>query len=802
MASGRRLPGAAALLPPLLVSALLVSACGGGAAGPPRPPEPPRTAPVCTPPDAIPTADFGCLSAQSWRRERQTLAARHGGRAEFKNQWGLAAIRADRAYAQLELAHGTGVEPGGGQTAGLIDDGLDTGHPAFARKTVSEHILDGTGAAGGRISSHGTMVASVIAGRPTAAHTARGAAHGVAPGADLALLAVRLGQGGGPYVPISLDSLSSDEDRLAQAFTRAANWSHDGRKIDFVNASWGYSGIIDQYDEQGLRGSLGGTIAALAQTGAPDKTVFVFAAGNAHDKPCDPADFPGNSGLCLGGRVNARSVQIQPGLPARIAELRGHVLAVVAVAPDSDGGGDYEITPFSNRCGIAARWCIAAPGEAVKAAYFGPDPTHGLPGTRGVATGSGTSFAAPFVTGGLMVMKQLFRGQMTNTELAARLLATANKQGIYADSRVYGQGLMDLGAATAPVGVTTVTLGGRIDSPGNHVARTRFTPGGALGNGLAQAFSGGGEIVAFDTLGAPFWFPLGGLVSGASGPALTARLRSFMAPPRTGQPGGILRPGAIPLTARAGDAEPLPFRLGLLGAAPFGAGGGHLSLAGPALTVGVPRWHGFGFAAFSTEGMRGRTPASGAALTWRPPEQPFILVGGMVGERRTLLGSKVSGAFGRLAGQSAFAGLEGEFRAGAWRLAAGAEIGTVKTAVSGGMLASVSPLTTSAFVLRAERALGGRDALAVSVGRPLRVEAGRARLSIPVGRTKDGRVVRRSMTADLEPTGWQIDIAAQWRHSLDNGGELRLGAGWSRHPGHDAAAGPEWSILAGWRRTF
>ncbi len=118
------------------------------------------------------------------------------------------------------------------------------------------------------------------------------------------------------------------------------------------------------------------------------------------------------------------------------------------------------------------------------------------------------------------------------------------------------------------------------------------------------------------------------------------------------------------------------------------------------------------------------------------------------------------------------------------------------------MLAGISPLTTSAFVLRAQRALGGRDALTLSVGQPLRVEAGRARLSVPVGRTGDGRVLRRSMAADLEPSGRQIDIAAEWRRSLDNGSELHLGAGWSRQPGHDDDDASELSIPAGWRHAF
>ena len=75
------------------------------------------------------------------------------------------------------------------------------------------------------------------------------------------------------------------------------------------------------------------------------------------------------------------------------------MIAAVAVSPDSDGDGDYEIASYSNRCGIAARWCIAAPGSAIRVAYFGPHPTEGTPGARGTYTASGTSFAAPMVIG-------------------------------------------------------------------------------------------------------------------------------------------------------------------------------------------------------------------------------------------------------------------------------------------------------------------------------------------------------------------------------------------------------------------
>ena len=166
-----------------------------------------------------------------------------------------------------------------------------------------------------------------------------------------------------------------------------------------------------------------------------------------------------------------------------------------------------------------------------------------------------------------------------------------------------------------------------------------------------------------------------------------------------------------------------------------------------------------------------------------------------------MLGGAAGGAFGRLAGGAAFAGIRADGRIGPWRVAAGAEIGGVRAAAQGGMIAAVSPLATSAFALRAERRLaGGR--LALALAQPLRIEAGRARLSVPEGRSKDGRVLRRTLTAGLEPSGREIGVTLEWRRPLASGGELGLGAGWTRQPGHDAAADPDLGLLAAWRLAF
>ncbi len=710
------------------------------------------------------------------------------------NQWGLRTIKADRAYARLEAEYGTGTAPGSGQTLGAVDTGIDTGHPVFDGKIVTERFLPGAVDETGDVDSHGTAVASVMVGRPSNDFAKQtNAPRGVAWGADIAMFAIPLGRAGaGNYVPIpltGLDSLDSRDSAWASMIAEVTDWSSGPRSIDFANMSFGFNGIIEQYSVAQLRANFDAAIAALAQSGPSRKTVFVFAAGNGRGRRCDPNDFTSHPDLCVEvngvNRVNARSVSITPGLPARISELRGHMIAVVAV------GRDGSIAPWSNRCGIAEDWCVAAPGVGVRAAYFGPDRDDMSPGARDASTESGTSFAAPMVTGGLAVMKHYFRGGLSNTKLVERMMATADKTGIYADSSIYGQGLLDLGAATAPVGVTTITLGSRVDAPGDGLAQTRFALGGALGDGLARAFAGH-EIAAFDSLGAPFWYPLGAFAGAAPGPSAAARLRAFTVPREVGET-GVLRPRTASLAG--GDG----LSLGIMQAP--GTEAGHLALAGQALTLGTAR-DGLSVAAFSTEGLSGENPASGVTLSWRPDGSALGLTGGWIAERETALGSSAAGAFGRLSGSSAFAGIEGNARIAGWRLGAGAEIGTVRAAAQGGMLASLSPLTTSAFAVEAARKLTDGDGLRFSLAQPLRVEAGRARLTVPVGRTKEGEVLRRQLSAGLAPSGRQIDVSAQWHRSLADGGELRIGAGWTRQPGHDAAADSELTVLAGWRYAF
>lgn len=687
------------------------------------------------------------------------------------------------------------MEPGQGVTVGLIDTGIDTEHPLFAGTTIPEEFRDGAVDERGGKSSHGTAVASVIGAQPTG--RADGF-HGVAWGADLKMFAIPLGDPpprGTPYRPISPGTLVSGDAEDATLYQYVL-----GQGMDVLNLSFTTSGLIKDYPEQDIRFNFGQTIAALAQTGVQDKTILVWAAGNSNNRACGPGtdncdgsdriDIEGNPA----GSLNASSPEIYAGMVARIAELQGHSIAVVAV----DQAGD--IAEFSNRCGIVAEWCIAAPGVDVSVAYFGP--IGGIPGRRGTNTSNGTSLAAPMVSGSLAVMKQLFRDQLSNTALVTRLFATADKSSRYANSAIYGQGMLDLGAATTPVGVTGIALGDTLGSPGGSIQSTGLRLGGALGDRLGQALAGQ-EIVAFDSLGAPFWFKLSGFTGATRGPSSLVRLRELTAQsPITRRTAGRL---ATFTPARAGGSIEQDLGYGMLRFGyrerPAGANGGHFTLADNATTLTFTGSNGMSFSTFTASGFAGGSPTSGVALAWRPFDVPVGFRAGWLAEQATVLGTTATGAFGQLSADAAVTGLETSFEIGSWHLAADAEIGKAHPQVRGGIMTRMSSLTTSAFAVNATRRLTDGGLVRIVVSQPLRVEGGRAALSVPIGRTKDGAVLRQAVSADVAPSGRQIDVSAQWYYPLVNG-ELHFDAAWMHNPGHNANADPALRLLAGWQFEF
>ena len=484
----------------------------------------------------------GTLDPETEESRREEYA-RH---EEFRNQYGLARIGAHYAYARG--ATGEGV------TLGIVDSGVDPDHPKFAGKLEASHVgdydpdfgtCDEVAPDGTCLSAlgHGTLVAGIMAAArqqtPDAGAASGSPIHGVA--FDAGVISVGVGSrdleevideivAEYPENPTPeqieelqarvLDAVATLEGELERELEQhtAIAFSRLNGRVTAVNCSFGVPGNIEHFDAQELRERFPNVIEAMAQadTAAGERTVYVWAAGNSHGE-MEPDGSP----------VSATSVEILPGLPVRIPELRGHSLAVVATNPQGT------IADFSNRCGIAKEFCLAAPGVNITSAAPSFLCEAGASQCFVTIEVAGTSSAAPFVTGGIGLLAQHFRDQLGNDEIVERILATADRTGVYADADVYGQGFLDLDAATRPVGEQRMLTGVSLLGSSSPEEQSTLHLGPAFGDSLIRGLATA-RVASFDELDAPFFRPLGDYLQPVrfAGPSLDARLRALGHDPR------------------------------------------------------------------------------------------------------------------------------------------------------------------------------------------------------------------------------------------------------------------------------
>ena len=791
------------------IFASLLSACGGGGGGDSGGGSQTSVTTKPTQVTTIQTYEFGGVTPEAFRQKRAELAEDIKVEENFSEQWGLEAINAHQAYANLRLAKGPDARPGYGTTVGFIDTGVNEFDPSLSSalpgQTKLELLYGADNEDGKGTLSHGTAVLSVVGAAPDSWNDMNTTNldlielnfQGVAWAANWVMVAIPLGSSSPttPYNPVSLSGLLSNDSYYETVIKIASGQDPlypDISNIDVLNLSFGFSGIIDNYTETDLRANFSNAIEALEQKNVSEKTIVVIAGGNANNDLCTTG-----TPNCVQEKIDAKSVEVFPGLPVRIPNLRGHVISVVATKTDG------KITGFSNRCGIAANWCIAAPGEDVSLAYFGPHPTEPNTPAEGIFKEGGTSFAAPFVSGGLALMKQLFRGQLPSIKLVTRLYSTANKTGEYADRSIYGQGLMDLGAATSPVGVATLQLGDAVGQNGSDIRSTRMRLGSAFGDGFGRSLAGR-EIVTFDQLGAPFWFSIGGLTQQTTPESAQTQLlnlfsqrritryiadqRVSFTPGRTG--GTIERFSGIP-QLQLGILEPLN-----------GDKSGHLSLAEKSITLGFNGINGTGVTAFTTHGISGVKPVSGISFSWRPNRKYLIFNTGWLAEKSSLLGTDATGGFGRFASNSIFSGIRTEFGFNDWQISAIAEMGMAVPNYQKSIIRRVTPLLSSAYKLSGKRHLENGRSFSISLSQPLRVEKGKTSLSIPVGRTKAGGILFSQATVDLTPSGRQSNLAFDWYQPMSRNSEILLNTTWIHELGHSESVNDELRVMAGWSSKF
>lgn len=599
--------------------------------------------------------------------------------------------------------------PEEGQDWFLHDDSLPEGD--FRRWVKIPH---------GTVSTHGTIVASVAAGRD----------FGVAPGVIIIPIAKDFspdGQTDQQTVESSLLSFIKsmpDQDRRQIDSTLAQEVDSDYAQYDIINRSYGI-GVFDpasiaavlddptQWWGDQFRQILPETWRAFMQTSRhPDeRTIVVYAAGNSTQE--------------FGG--------LGADLPYHESKVRGHQLSVMAV----DHTGSH--ANYTNFCGAlpadwnSDRWgrhfCLAAPGTVNAAGSGGKGWI--------VHEAEGTSFAAPVVSGALALLMEKFRGQLGNTEIVKRLVNTANNTGRYAQLEIYGAGLLDLEAALQPVGETVTGT----QSVTSQAATTMFIVPPAFGNVGRKLANKGVEVATLDSMGAPFWtspeqylqslWDPWGTISSFSG-FLDTRNGFGLQLESYGFRNKLNLSASLPIFAT--DAK-------------FSSGNAYFGFtpgtyAGPASFDGVRMLMGYDKVGFE------KAPLSG--FRW-----------GFLGDTSSWQGGRSSGAFGDRAGSvTAWVGRSSQYALNkVWSLNASASIVMGNPLLDSGGMLDIEPHLLSTWDVGLERDLGRKGAWTrFSLSQPLRAEVGKGSFSFLSG-LRDGEPTYEQRTFSLAPESRELELA-------------------------------------------
>ncbi|MBI3420163.1 MAG: S8 family serine peptidase, partial [Proteobacteria bacterium] len=341
---------------------------------------------------------------------------------EFNAQYTLKIIGAKQAYKRGFTGQGIVV--------GLIDTGLRITSSEFFGRVSSDGGFDFTTNTSGMptdeslLNPHGTEVAGVLAANRNFVGM-----HGVAYNALIQPLRV-------------FDVNGSPVDDFAPAINYAI--SHGTR---IINGSYGPSNV-EGFETLGHQVIFDWDMsAATAYLNAVSSgAILVFPAGNEFAVAPTVGQNPTGPGFLPFIRPSNANITSAAGGAYR--DIDGNVITsdFSALEPNTivvvGTNRDLTMRVDSNRCGVAKDWCMAAPATNIFTTLDGV-----------YTTVNGTSFAAPQVAGAAAILKQEFPS-LTGAEIVDILLSTATDLGTAGVDVVFGHGLLNLVAATAPVGTT------------------------------------------------------------------------------------------------------------------------------------------------------------------------------------------------------------------------------------------------------------------------------------------------------------------------------------------------------------
>ncbi len=320
---------------------------------------------------------------------------------------------------------------GEGIVVGVVDSGVNPALAEFSGK-INSFSQDVAGSRGlGDDDGHGTSVAAVILAARNNADI-----QGVAFGANL--LALRTDTPGSCRSTGLSSGCSYADSNIARAIDVAI-----ANRTRVINLSFGGSTANSTLRDAISRATAAGII-------------IVVAAGN--NAGADPNGF-----ALIANESLARGLVI----------VAGGVDAAEQIATFSSGG--------SNRAGATAAHYVTALATEVRT----------VNGDGATVLGSGTSYSAPAIAGAVALLAHAFPN-LTSAQIVNLLLTSARDLGPAGIDAIYGNGVVDLSAAFAARGATSVA--------GTTVPVSLLT-NGTLSVAMGDASQTGLSTVVLDSLG-------------------------------------------------------------------------------------------------------------------------------------------------------------------------------------------------------------------------------------------------------------------------------------------------------------
>ncbi|TNW13496.1 autotransporter domain-containing protein, partial [Xylella fastidiosa] len=308
---------------------------------------------------------------------------------------------------------------------GVVDSGVNRNHVTLHDQVIHNNVYVDyqDPASPDDVSGHGTNVAQLIAGQPVEYWPG-----GIAPGATI--FSARVFSSAAESAKESPIGGNFFEGEAAQLKRVNADMIAAGVRIQ--NNSWGYENQNTGDKQVWIDPAVtDGFVNVYRDLVLNNNVLVIFASGNySQQQP---------------GRLSRL-----PSLPtveggASPADLERGWLVVAAL--DSFDHPD-QLTSYSNHCGIAMHYCLAAPGDLIEIdTNVTTSPVDGDKGyLNGYLIQNGTSFAAPLVSGAAALVWEAFP-YFSNDLVRQTLLGTATDLGAPGVDEVFGYGALNVGKA-------------------------------------------------------------------------------------------------------------------------------------------------------------------------------------------------------------------------------------------------------------------------------------------------------------------------------------------------------------------